>query len=266
MIKFTFDKTKHLFLMKSPLLLIIFVTIFSCGPKNTTVAPQSTPTADTTKSLSSISNASILFAGNSLTYSNDLPGILEMIASKFGDSLVTASISKPNFSLEDHWNEGDLQQLLYSGKFKYVIVQQGPSSQALGRAVLIEYGQKIKTVCDSTGASLGFFMVWPSKQFYHTFYDVMANYSYAAKVNNSLLFPVGVVWKAYDALNKKESLYRGDGFHPSRPGSFLAALTIFHKLYPDKDLRSMRLKDYESLITDQDSFDTMIELILKNVQ
>jgi hypothetical protein len=56
-------------------------------------------------------------------------------------------------------------------------------------------------------------------------------------------------------------LYDSDGFHPSKAGSFLAALTIFHQLYPSKDLSQMKLADYSQWVKDQASFDRIIELV-----
>lgn len=201
---------------------------------------------------------SILFVGNS-TY--NVPTVLEVIAAKFGEKITSVSLTKPNYALEDHWNEGQLQKLIQSGRFNQVIVQQGPSSQPPGRTSLIAYGKKIKTVCDASSASLGFYMVWPSRYYYRTFDGVIANYTEAAKTNQSMLFPAGVIWKAYDKLGKKESLYGPDQFHPSLAGSFLAALTIFHKLYPHKDLKSMKLKDYKIFFKDKASFKTVVELV-----
>jgi hypothetical protein len=208
------------------------------------------------------SSPEILFVGNSLTYANHMPDILSHIVGKFGESTTTASISKPNYALEDHWNDGEFQAMLKKGGIKHVIVQQGPSSQSYGKESLITYGEKYKIVCTEAGASLGFYMVWPSERYYYTFDGVITNYSNAAKHNQALLFPVGVAWKAYNEnATGRESLYDSDGFHPSKAGSFLAALTIFHQLYPSKDLSQMKLADYSQWVKDQASFDRIIELV-----
>lgn len=230
---------------KLALLFILLVACAACAKK--TVAPAS---------------PEILFVGNSLTYANHMPKILEHIVSKFGKSTTTASVSKPNYALEDHWNDGEFQAMLKKGGIKHVIVQQGPSSQSYGKESLITFGEKFKTVCNEAGASLGFYMVWPSRKYYYTFDGVIANYSNAATHNQALLFPVGVAWRAYNQdATSKQSLYDSDGFHPSGAGSFLAALTIFHQLYPNQDLSQMNIKDYTQWVHDQASFDTIIKLV-----
>jgi hypothetical protein len=49
----------------------------------------------------------ILFVGNSLTYVNDLPGIVQALAdSAGGDRLAVATVAGPDLALVDHWNEG----------------------------------------------------------------------------------------------------------------------------------------------------------------
>ena len=46
------------------------------------------------------------FVGNSLTYVNDLPGMVVALAARSGDTVIQSSVSFPNYSLEDHWNDG----------------------------------------------------------------------------------------------------------------------------------------------------------------
>ncbi|TSE08942.1 SGNH/GDSL hydrolase family protein [Aquimarina algiphila] len=203
----------------------------------------------------------ILFLGNSLTYSNNLPKILEYMAKNCDESIKSTTLCFPNYALEDHWIDGTFQKIMSKKSFDYVIAQQGPSSQPLGKKMLLTYGAKIKSVCQEKNTKFGFFMVWPSKQHYYTFDGVIANHKEAAKVNQSLLFPVGVLWKEYEKHNNFQNLYDYDNFHPSTAGSFLAALTIFHGLYPDKNLSKLQFKKYKKWVKDKKSFHLMIKLV-----
>ena len=74
------------------------------------------------------------------------------------------------------------------------------------------------------------FMVWPSKQNYHTFEGVIKNHSEAATANQAILCPVGQVWKAHFDSTNDFSLYDYDGFHPSLKGSKMAAKVIVDML------------------------------------
>jgi hypothetical protein len=138
----------------------------------------------------------VLFIGNSLTYVNQLPTIVKGLANERGINMGTQMEAKANYALEDHWVDGCIQQLIESRKFDFVIVQQGPSSQEDGRVMLLEYGAKLKSLCDANDAKLAFFMVWPAKANYANFAGVIQNYTHAAEQTKSLLIPVGKYWKA----------------------------------------------------------------------
>ena len=206
----------------------------------------------------------ILFVGNSLTYSNNLPEILEEIAENSEKKIKTKSLCFPNYAIIDHLNDGKLQKILDKEKFDYLVVQQGPSSQTEGKKMLIEDGKVLKKICDQYNIKLVYFMVWTSKKWYETFDLVIENHKIAAKKNNAMLFPVGEIWKKYNTFNKNENLYDLDEFHPSKSGSFLAALTMFSYLYPNENLHLLKFSAYEKWIKDEDSFNLMIKLIKEN--
>ncbi|WP_299123187.1 SGNH/GDSL hydrolase family protein [uncultured Tenacibaculum sp.] len=211
----------------------------------------------------SVNAQRIMFVGNSLTYSNNMPQILEYIGKQNGTTISTTSICLPNYAIIDHLHDGNVQKQLNKKQYDYILIQQGPSSQAAGKRMLEEDGAKMKTLVSKHQAQLGYFMVWPSVQYYYTFDKVIQNHETAAKKNNALLFPVGKVWKAYNTNKKLSKLYSLDNFHPSKAGSFLAALTIYHKLHPEKSLKELNYKDYSQWISDSTSFHKMIEYIIK---
>lgn len=172
----------------------------------------------------------LLFIGNSLTFANDLPKLVESTALAQGVHVSTKMVAHPNYGLEDHWNEGVIQELIKCGVYDFVIIQQGPSSQAYGRDSLLDFGGRIAQLCEDNDAKLAFFMVWPSLQNYSTFPGVIANYTHAANASNALLCPVGLVWKQYFDETNDFSYYGADGFHPSLAGSTIAAQVIVDSL------------------------------------
>ncbi|WP_340074088.1 SGNH/GDSL hydrolase family protein [Leptobacterium sp. I13] len=202
--------------------------------------------------------------GNSLTYTNDLPSILEYIAKENNISLHSKCLCYPNYALEDHWNDGEFQKIITGKKYNYVIFQQGPSSQQEGRQMLFEYGAKITTLSKQNNAESAYFMVWPSRKHYSTFNGVIKNYMEAAKANEALLIPVGTIWKEYQEGEYNGSLYSRDLFHPSSTGSFMAALTIFHILFPDKTLTDLDYGRYKKWVKNTEDFKTIIALVIKN--
>ncbi|MDR5591018.1 SGNH/GDSL hydrolase family protein [Christiangramia sp. SM2212] len=172
----------------------------------------------------------LLFIGNSLTYTNDLPELVEKTAKAQGLEVRSKMIAKPNYALLDHWNEGKVQKMIKNRNFDLVIIQQGPSSQDFGKDILIEYGKKLKDLCSENNAKLAYFMVWPSREYYHTFKGVIKNHKEAAEINQAMLFPVGEVWKKHFDNTGNFDYYGPDQFHPSEKGSQIAAEIIVEGL------------------------------------
>lgn len=186
--------------------------------------------ADTITSLSD-SVKTILFIGNSLTYYNDLPKLVAKIGRDSGIDIKTEMIAYANYALEDHWRDGQIQKLIATKKYDFVVVQQGPSSQADGRIMLLNDGARIKALCETYNAKLAFYMVWPAVANFNTFDNVIKNYTDAAMTTNSLLCPVGKLWKEYFEATHDYTYYGPDMFHPSQKGSENAALIIFRTLF-----------------------------------
>ncbi len=175
----------------------------------------------------------ILFVGNSLTYTNDLPHLVKEEAKRKNKIISTKMIAYPNYGLEDHWNDGKVQRLIASKEYDFVIIQQGPSSQSYGRTSLITFGEKLAKLCEDNQSQLVYFMVWPSKLYYYTFDGVIKNHRAAAKKNKAILCPVGEVWKQHFDNKNEFSYYGNDGFHPSLAGSKIAAKVIVKTLFSD---------------------------------
>jgi hypothetical protein len=174
---------------------------------------------------------SILFVGNSLIYTNDLPSLVKQKAKDKGFNITIESLAFPDYALEDHWIDGELQKLIKEKKFDFVVVQQGPSSQDEGREMLLDYGARIKALCKKSRSELAFFMVWPARSNFHMFDGVIKNYTDAADLTSSILCPVGTAWKKYMTETGDYSYYGTDMFHPSEKGSIVAAEVIVESLF-----------------------------------
>lgn len=178
-----------------------------------------------------IKDYKVLFVGNSLTYSNNLPQLVSQAASDEHIIISTEILAKPNYALVDHWDEGTLQKKIKSKSFDFVVVQQGPSSQEEGRKLLFESVQKISKLCAKNNSQLVVFMVWPSQQYYHTFEKVIKNHREVAEKFNAVLCPVGEAWRTHFDRTRDFSYYGPDGFHPSEKGSQVAAEIIVESLF-----------------------------------
>ena len=104
----------------------------------------------------------LLFIGNSLTYTNDLPAMVRQLGLTVGGKApVVESVTIPDFSLEDHWNRGDAQQAIRRDKWDFVVLQQGPSALPESRVLLVEYTRKFAEEIRTVGGRPALYMVWP---------------------------------------------------------------------------------------------------------
>lgn len=174
---------------------------------------------------------SILFIGNSLTYTNNLPALVEKRADIMDIRIKFDMMAYPDYAIMDHWNDGEIQRRIAEKNYDYVVVQQGPSSQEHGRELLFDYGNKLNELCKSNNAQMVYFMVWPSLAHYHTFDDVIKNYRRASELHGALLCPVGEKWKEHFDATGNFDYYGSDGFHPSLKGSNVAAEVLVSTLF-----------------------------------
>lgn len=170
-------------------------------------------------------DVTVLFLGNSLTYTNDLPAMTAAVARAAGLELAYATIAAPNASLEDHWRAGvDAQIRDFAAD--YVVLQQGPSSLPQNQLHLLEWTRRLDRSITEAGGRSALFMVWPSSDRLHAFDDVRDAYHDAAAAVDGVFIPAGEAWRAAWRRDAGLGLYGPDGFHPSPLGTLAAAITV----------------------------------------
>jgi hypothetical protein len=167
----------------------------------------------------------VLFIGNSLTYSNDLPALVATLARARGVRITCGSVAFPNYSLEDHWQRGDALREIKKG-WSLVVLQQGPSAAPESQVLLRENVKRFDKEIRDTAARTSLYMVWPSRTRMQDFEGVSHSYAAAAREVHGLLFPAGDAWRAVWARDASLELYGPDGLHPSPLGTYVAALVI----------------------------------------
>jgi len=178
---------------------------------------------------------SILFVGNSLTYTNDLPGMVITLARMVGDTnLQAASVANPNFALEDHWHQGQVPGLLRERRWQHVVMQQGSSALPASQEHLKYWTERFAPLVRESGAEPVLLGVWPQQNRLFDFPNVATSYSRAAAAVDGLYAPAGDAWTRYGDYN---ALY-SDGLHPSPRGTYLAALVILQRV---RDIRPDQL-------------------------
>jgi hypothetical protein len=178
----------------------------------------------------------ILFVGNSLTATNNLPGLVATIAQAAGHSVEALGLVAPNYSLEEHWRGGTAERIREL-RPDIVVFQQGPTSLRESRLHLLAWSDSFAPVLAEVGARPAFLMVWPENARIHVFDDVRDNYRAAAEATGGLFLPGGEAWRPLlpstggGATVAGPDPYGPDGFHPSYAGSVLTAFVVVRALF-----------------------------------
>jgi hypothetical protein len=220
--------------MKVVAALVLLVVVLAAGPGRAATPPSRTQPLR------------VLFIGNSQTSTNDLPAFVAEIAKVSKHGKVTYRTIAPSATtLAGLWY-GRANPALVSGNWDAVVLQQGPSVTPDGRSTLCFYAKEFADSAREHGAKPFLMMVWPRRG--REFQEVVDAYSAAADASGATLLPAGVAWSA--ALRRMPSLplYAWDGVHPSRLGTYLAALTVY------AELRKIPPVAPNSLIVDQNPF------------
>jgi hypothetical protein len=168
----------------------------------------------------------VLFVGNSLTHTNDLPAVVATLARGLGTEIEYEMIAPGGVSLEDHWNAGRVPAEIASGKWDAVVMQQGPSALPESQVNLREWAERLAELAREHGVRPALLTVWPEGYRSNVLPEVIASYANAAKAAGAELYPAGVAWQSAWSRTPSLPLYGPDAFHPSPLGTYLAALVV----------------------------------------
>ncbi len=196
----------------------------------------------------------ILFIGNSFTYHNKMPQMVDSIATSQKRAVSITTVVKGGQRLSGHLQNERLHQLLKKGGWDFVVIQEQSTDPALPTAQVVEkvypsaHALDSLIMAGSPDAKVIFFMTWGHKYGYRepmpeyppmNSYEGMqhrliTSYLEMAYDNDALCAPVGMAWKRVREERPDVVLYNNDCYHPSRIGSYLAANVIYTTMFPKR--------------------------------
>ena len=212
-------RTSHGWSMRTKLATVVIVLLAACS-----TAPPAGPrlVGDGTR---------MLFIGNSLTYVNDVPGILQALADSVGGTrLAVASQTLPNYALIDHWVDGVAQREIAKGGWAWVVMQQGWTPAGIYRDTLRLATRNFGAEIAKVGAKAALYQTWPPVDRRGEFPGSIESYELAAADVQGVVFPVARAWLAAWDRDPSIELY-SDGLHASVAGSYLAALVMYARIF-----------------------------------
>lgn len=195
----------------------------------------------------------VLFLGNSYIYTNNLPLLVQQIATSMGDTLIYDENTIGGYTLQAHSTDVTSINKINAQAWDVVILQEQSQRPAFDPSQVATdtypYAKKLDSMirnhrpCTETM----FFMTWGYKNgdagncaayppictYLGMQQRLRESYLQMAQDNNAIVSPVGAAWKQVRDSFPSIDLYSPDESHPSISGTYLAACvfyaSIFHK-------------------------------------
>lgn len=212
----------------------------------------------------------LLFIGNSYTYFNNLPAIVERLGEAAGAGPIDVRMVAPGgMRLEDHWQAPDAHTALRQGPWDVVVLQE---QSTLGVDWFLDGRARVSTdevfapavdrwvgKVREAGARPVLYLTWARKATPEDQAGLNRAYGRASSRTGAEVAPVGLAWQRARSAAPAVELYADDGSHPAPAGSYLAAATLVARVFgkspvglpaqvsgPPVDLQTEQVKSLES--------------------
>lgn len=189
----------------------------------------------------------VLFIGNSYTFVNDLPGLVEKVANSAGDTIITDSHCKSGYSLQQHTMDSMSVAKIKQGGWDVVVLQEQSQLPSFRldyvKANSFPYAKYLDSliIAFNPKSEVLFYRTWGRKNGDTSMcrsWDAVCTYSgmdsllnerymMMAKDNHAAVSPVGEVWKYIRENNPKIELYMADESHPAEAGTYASACSFY---------------------------------------
>lgn len=173
----------------------------------------------------------VLFIGNSLTFTNDLPGAIAALAKDAGRrELIHASETPGGCTLRKHWEDGRALAKIRSRTWDWVVLQEMSSGPLKHPDDMTAFGSRFADEIAKAGAKTAWYMTWAYVDQPGTQPAITSAYTDLSAATCGTLVPVGDAWAAYRTAHPDEKFYN-DNRHPSPAGTYLAACVFYSVIY-----------------------------------
>ncbi len=178
----------------------------------------------------------VLFVGNSLTFYNDLPSIVEQLSRAAGvERPVEAErIARGGDSFYTHTerrDDGAPMKIIARDGWDVVVLQENGRVAAAGGVDSFPFASRLVRAARAAGATPIFYMTWAYRDRPETLPGIRDTYEKLSSRLEVPVAPVGEAWRLARDQAPGIELFAEDGIHPSPEGSYLAACVIFATLY-----------------------------------
>ena len=191
----------------------------------------------------------VLFIGNSFTYFNDLPAMVQAMADAAGIKAQTHMVAFGGYFLRQHTDPEDKHygEALEALKEPWdtVVLQEQSKAPAVAPEIFAEGVAKLMPYIEAAGAKPLFYMTWPYRQGSRKlessgmeYQEMFEKLTEAYEAEMTRYGASGVrVGEAFVKLQEKYPYitpYLPDCYHPNPAGTYLAARRFFETLFGQK--------------------------------
>jgi hypothetical protein len=172
----------------------------------------------------------VLFIGNSFTYIN---GGIDQQLHGMAPSCQTACIGVGGAALQQHWDGGNALQMIRTGKWDYVVLQEQSQTPVFAPAKFRESVRSFAEAIRSSGAQTVLLMTWErpdSVPHGVTTTNLAAVFKSTGSELGAKVAPAGLAFARSLQERPDLALYRHDG-HPTPAGTYLAACVLYATIF-----------------------------------
>ena len=170
----------------------------------------------------------VLFIGNSLTYWNEMPWMLERVAESKNRTLKAAFSGGSGMSLKQHWQRGRALKAIGSERWDYVVLQGQSSEPTAAPNEFARYAKMFDAEIRKRGAKTILLETWAPQEAPERQAEISKRYADAARALGARLAPMAKAWHRTRAQGIETY---GDHLHPSLAGSYLTACLFYALLF-----------------------------------
>jgi hypothetical protein len=185
----------------------------------------------------------MLFLGNGMTYSYQMPSLLQQLATADQQQTWVQQVASPGWTLARHVNDPASTQAIAAQKWQYVVLQEKTTIAAasdMRQEIMFPAIRSLTQQIITVGAKPILFLTWGRQQGQpeasyrdyssHQQAIVSAYMTIAAELDLPIA-PVGVAWHTIVTQYPQIQLWSKDGHYPSLAGAFLAACVFYAAVY-----------------------------------
>jgi hypothetical protein len=173
----------------------------------------------------------VLFIGNSLTYTNDLPAMIAELAKAGGQAPFNHESETPGgCTFKKHWEDGKALKKIGEKPWDFVVLQEYSDMAVSAPAEMGKYGRLLNDAVVAHGSRTLWYMTWAHVDHPEQQPAITRAYADICAGTRGILVPAAVAWEHFRAAHPAVKMYV-DNKHPEPIGTYLVACVFYGVIY-----------------------------------